>query len=58
MLFRSNKVLGNIEPAPNKESSSIVQYPEGGGKGGFRPDSNTTVLGTMNSILKEGYNKK
>ena len=41
-----------------RESGSVVKYSEGGGKGGFRPNPDSTVLGTMNSIIKEGYNKK
>ena len=39
-------------------SGSVVKYSDGGGKGGFRPDPDTTVLGTMNSIMKDKYNKK
>jgi|TARA_R110002020_G_scaffold75935_4_gene192984 hypothetical protein len=58
MSNKTNKVLGNVEPGIKRESGSVVKYSEGGGKGGFRPNPDSTVLGTMNSIIKEGYNKK
>ena len=55
---KTNKVLGNVEPGIKRESGSIVKYSEGGGKGGFRPDPNTTVLGAMNGIIKDQYEGK
>lgn len=51
-------ILGNPEPVVQREGSTVVKYAKNGGKGGFRPNPDTTVLGTMNSIMKDKYNKK
>ena len=53
-----NRVLGNQEPSIKREDGSIVKYNEGGSKGGFRPDPNTTVLGTMNNIMSKQHSGK
>tara|TARA_R110002072_G_scaffold15301_1_gene61562 strand:+ start:2671 stop:2835 length:165 start_codon:yes stop_codon:yes gene_type:complete len=53
-----SKARANKQPGIKKESGSVVKYSEGGAKGGFRPDPNTTVLGTMNGIMKEQYEGK
>jgi len=47
-----------VNKQPSIKKGSVVKYSEGGGKGGFRPDPNTTVLGTMNGIMKEQYEGK
>jgi hypothetical protein len=57
----SNKVrtlLGNQEPVVQKESGSIVNTNANKNQGGFRPAPDKTVLGTMNNIMTDQYNKK
>ena len=55
---RTNKADNPISPHNKikREGGSVVQY-ESENKGGFKSDPNTTVLGTMNSIMSDQYNK-
>jgi hypothetical protein len=57
---QTNSVSNPASPhSPQTQGSgSVVKYSDGGGKGGFRPNPDKTVLGTMNSIMSDKYNKK
>ena len=56
---KGNKVSNPLSPHSPKTraSGSVVNTNQNANKGGFRPDPNTTVLGTMNSIMSENYGK-
>jgi|TARA_R100000935_G_scaffold56025_1_gene86769 hypothetical protein len=41
-----------------QKQTSIVPPVETASKGGFRPTSDKTVLGSMNTIMSDQYNKK
>ncbi len=55
---KGNKASNPLSPhSPNiRPSGSVVNTSVNTNKGGFRPDPNTTVLGTMNSIMSDNYN--
>ena len=53
-----SKVKVNKHPKVERGTGSIIKYAKDGGKGGFRPDPNTTVLGTMNSIMSKQNSEK
>tara|TARA_R100001440_G_scaffold11806_1_gene20937 strand:- start:214 stop:378 length:165 start_codon:yes stop_codon:yes gene_type:complete len=46
------------EPKVKRESGSVISYAQNGNKGGFKPDPDKTVLGTMNSIMSKQFNDK
>ena len=56
---KGNKASNPLSPHSPKTrvSGSVVNTNKNSNKGGFRPDPNTTVLGTMNSIMSENYGK-
>ena len=57
MANKERIILGNPEPKVQRNATTVVKYEKGGGNGGFRPDADKTVLGTMNTIMKEKFNK-
>ena len=53
-----SKVKVNKHPKVERGTGSMVKYAKDGGKGGFRPDPDKTVLGTMNGIMSKAHSDK
>lgn len=56
---KGNKASNPLSPHSPKvrAGGSVVNTAANANKGGFRPDPNTTVLGTMNSIMSDNFKK-
>jgi|TARA_B110000908_G_C10190582_1_gene420276 hypothetical protein len=56
----SNSASNSISPhnSIKREGGSVVDTNANKNQGGFRPAPDKTVLGTMNSIMADKYNKK
>ncbi len=57
MANKVRTILGNQEPVVQKEGGSVVNTNANKNQGGFRPAPDKTVLGTMNGIMKNQYEK-
>ena len=57
MANKVRTILGNQKPVVQKEGGSVVNTNANKNQGGFRPAPDKTVLGTMNGIMKNQYEK-